>query len=286
MEKLQSRRGFLKKAGMTVCMSQLSMLGWSAGFSAIFSEGVNSSGEFSLLKLEKLLSGYKFPFIDNFSTDSFSSVYKLYNLYGSNSINAGDLSINSAVAGEKRQFNFSVSRLANNGIKSQKLNFKYIVSGDVLCQNNEILSPQKWNISSKISISRDNEAFNGTGLKYEGENKNGEIYLMTSGKLIKKAIASIPLSWKWGLMAVVQNMAKVSLHELQFSMLDEFDTIYQNQKMKFRKKVSLDCGNNHLIDFNVFELTGDGMIPTVYWIDNLNRCIFVVSGMEAYVLGV
>lgn len=286
MKKMQSRRIFLKNVGLTVCLSQLSVLVWSSGFSAMFSQGVKPSGAFSLLKLEKLLSGYNFPFVDNFSIDSFGAAYKLYNLYGENVAYAGTLSINAAAKGKNRQLKFTVSRLANNGIKNQNQIYKYIVAGDVLCQNNATLSPLKWNISSKISLSNDGDALNGTGLKYEGEIKNEEITLKAGKKIIKKAIGSIPISWKWGLLAVVQKMAKESLQELQFSMLDEFDAIYKNQKLKFRKMVSLDCGNNRLIDFKVFVLTGDGVIPTVYWVDNLNRCIFVISGMEAYVMGV
>jgi len=54
--------------------------------------------------------------------------------------------------------------------------------------------------------------------------------------------------------------------------------------MLFRRKVNLDCGNDRLIDFKVFELTGDGVIPAVYWVDNKNRTVFVVSGMEAFIL--
>lgn len=286
MEKLNSRRDFLKKASLLACFSQLTMMGWSTGFSTMLRESVNPSGEFSLLKLEKLLSGYKFPFIDNFSTDSFGLVYKLYNTYGANSIYAGELSLNAVSDGKDQQFKFAISRLANNGIKSQKLMYKYIVAGNVFCQNNATLSPQKWDISSKISLSNNGNDLESTGLTYKGEIKNEMIYLKEGRKIIKKTIGSMPVSWKWGLLAVVQKMAKESLQELQFSMLDEFDAIYKNQKLKYRKIVSLDCGNNRLIDFKVFELTGDGIIPTVYWVDNMNRCIFVISGMETYVLGV
>jgi hypothetical protein len=79
-------------------------------------------------------------------------------------------------------------------------------------------------------------------------------------------------------------MAEASMAELQFALLDEFDAIHQHQRMVLRKKVKLDCGVEHPVEFKVFELTGDGVIPTVYWVDNHNRTVFVISGMEAYVL--
>jgi hypothetical protein len=72
----------LKTAGIVVGLSQVPSLGWSSGLGTLLSKGVNPHTEFSLLKLEKLLSGYNFPFTDAFSTASFHSQYKLYNLYG------------------------------------------------------------------------------------------------------------------------------------------------------------------------------------------------------------
>jgi hypothetical protein len=126
--------------------------------------------------------------------------------------------------------------------------------------------------------------YGGTGIVNNGEIRNGVVCLNTGNKKIRKPLGNTGLSWKWGLIAVVQKMAEDSTTALQFAMLDEFDALFQNQNLKFRRKVTLDCGNNRKIDFKVFELTGDGVLPTVYWVDNMNRTIFVISGMEAYVL--
>ncbi|MBM4163784.1 MAG: hypothetical protein FJ222_05025 [Lentisphaerae bacterium] len=108
--------------------------------------------------------------------------------------------------------------------------------------------------------------------------------ITTQGKPITKRYGPMPLCWKWGLPAVAQNMAENNIAELRFPVLDEFDAIHKNQTIRFRKKISLDCGDGQWVDFRVFELTGDGVIPTVYWVDNRNRTVFVISGMEAYVL--
>tara|TARA_R110002050_G_scaffold141496_2_gene266695 strand:+ start:43424 stop:44284 length:861 start_codon:yes stop_codon:yes gene_type:complete len=284
MEKLHNRRNFLKSVGVIAGITQLPLIGWSSGFSTLLNAGVNPANEFSLLKLEKILSGYKYPFADQFSTISFEANYKLYNLYGDNAVFSGEFALISGIKGKNRQFEFSNWRLANNGIKKRNPEFKYIVSGGVQCQNDSTLSPEKWTVSSRIALGEDGPAYAGTGFRNEGKAKNGIVSLITSGTTIKKNYGNMPLSWKWGLPAVVQNMAKESLPELQFAMLDEFDAIYQNQIIRFSRKVTLDCGSNRLVDFKVYELTGDGVIPTVYWVDNMNRTVFVVSGMEAFVL--
>ena len=133
-------------------------------------------------------------------------------------------------------------------------------------------------------MSEESQAFYNTGLHNEGEAGRGEVTIQPKGKPIRKSYGSLPLGWKWGLPAVVQQMAEASMQELSFALLDEFDAIHHNQKLRFRKDVKLDCGEGQLISFKVFELTGEGVIPTVYWVDNMNRTVFIISGMEAYVL--
>ncbi len=280
-----SRRSFLKRAGVVAGLSQFPLMGWSSGFSTLLNVGLNPGSEFSLLKLEKLLSGYQFPFTDQFSTVSFQSEYKLYNLYGNHAVFAGGFLLKSKLKGDRQQFDFLDWRFADNGIKNREQKFKYIVSGDVHCKTDATLSPENWNVFSRIALSEDGNAYGGTGLTNKGEVTKGGISIKTAGKSIKKSFGPLPLSWKWGLLAVVQNMAEGSLQELRFAMLDEFDAVHKNQTLKNRKRVTLDCGEGHLIDFRVFELTGEGVIPTVYWVDNHNRTVFVISGMEAYVLG-
>lgn len=284
MEKIRGRRNFLKITGLAAGLVQLPLWGWSSGFAAMLSQGLNPSGEFSLLKLEKLLSGYKFPSTNQFSTVSFKSAYQLYNLYGDNAVFAGEFFLESGMKGKDRWFDFLNWRLAAEGIKNKDQKFMYVVSGHVKCKTDPTFSPEKWNVLSRIARSADGVAFGGTGIINEGKATGGEITLKTSGKTIKKTFGSEPLSWKWGLPAVMQNMAESSMEELRFSALDEFDAVHQIQKIRFRRNVKINCGNQQLIDFKVFELTGDGVIPTVYWVDNMNRTVFVISGMEAFVL--
>ncbi len=284
MENQHNRRNFIRKVGAYTLFSQVPLLGWAEGFSSLASEGVNPAGEFSLLKLEKILPTYNFPFIPKFSTSSFKSHFALYNLYGNNVTEAGDFILNADSLDENLQFSFTSSSLASNGIRDKSRVYKYFVSGRVLCSNHMTFSPQTWNVKSKISLSEDGEAFRGTGIENIGEVIAREIHFNLGKKQIKKSFGSAVLSWKWGLIAVAQRMAEESIPELELAILDEFDTIYTKQMMKFRRKVRLDCGRDQLIDFKVFELTGNGVIPTVYWVDHLNRTVFVISGMEAYVL--
>ncbi len=284
MEKQQGRRNFLKLAGLTAGALQLPLAGWAEGFKTLLNEGINPSGEFSLLKLEKLLVGYAFPFVEQFSTSGFHSGYKLYNLYGDNIVFAGELFIKSETKGENRLFDFLDWRFADNGIKDRIKKFKYIVSGSVTTAHDTTLTPEQWNVFSRIALTENDKPYRGAGLVSQGTVLNGDIMIQTPAKLFGKPGFNQALSWKWGLISVAQQMAEASTPEIQFNMLDEFDIVHPNQKMKNKKQATIDCGGGRLVDFNVFEQTGEGVIPTIYWVDQWNRTVFVVSGMEAYVL--
>lgn len=116
MEILQSRRNFLKSAGVIAGVTQLPLMGWASGFSTLLNEAVHPGNEFSLLKLENILAGYQFPFADQFSTITFKTAYKRYNIYGDHPVSAGRFALKSGIKGNHQQFDFSNGRLANNGI--------------------------------------------------------------------------------------------------------------------------------------------------------------------------
>jgi hypothetical protein len=281
---MQSRRNFLKKAVVAAGVSPLPLLGWGEGFSTMLAVGINPAGEFSLLKLEKLLAGYQLPDSGKFSASSFNLGYKMYNLYGDNAVFAGEFHLNAEKKENVYEFGFANWRWADNGIRDRVKRFKYFVSGNVQCAADDTFSPAKWSVSSGIALSEGEIPFGGTGLTQNGEARNGEVTIRTSHRPIRKNFGQSPLSWKWGLPAVVQHMAEFSLPSLHFALLDEFDAIHQDQNMRFRKVVKLDCGGGRLVEFKLFELTGDGVIPTAFWVDDQNRTIFVISGMEAFVL--
>lgn len=283
MEKVQTRRNFIRTAALATAVSSVSFRGWAEGFSALFNEGIHPSGEFSLLKLEKMLQNYQLPAAGNFSENSFSLNYRLFNLYGNNAAPAGTMKWNLEPVNGKRQFRFSVDRIAGNGIMDQSVSFVYSTEGEVTCAPNDAFTPEKWNVSKRIARNSEKEGYMGAGQTISGTLKNNRITLVTGKNKIVKETGALPLSWKWGVMAMVQNMARKNHQELQFSALDEFDALYAFQEVKFVKDVPLDCSGTHRT-FRVFLHTGDGIIPTFFWVDDLLRTVFVLTGMEAFVL--
>lgn len=114
--------------GIAVGLSQLPSQGWSAGFSFLLREGLNPSGEFSLLKLENLLKDYQFPFIEKFDPENLDLHYKLYNTYGDRSLQVGTMRMNSSLADRQMRFTINIDRSANSGIMNKNVNCQYNVA--------------------------------------------------------------------------------------------------------------------------------------------------------------
>lgn len=283
MEKTHTRREFIRTAGIVAATSAVFAKSWANGLQALYNLGINPSGEFSLLKIEQLLQDYRLPERGSFTNDSFSMYYKLLNIYGNHTAPAGNMKWQLDPEENRNVFRFSVKRNAGNGIMDKSKSFLYITEGEVTCSKNDTLTPEKWNVSKRISLNNANEGYQGTGQVSSGTFENNQIRTSSGKKKINRKIGSLPLSWKWGVMSIVQNFAKNNIREVHFSALDEFDALYSSQSVSFVKDIPLEC-NGTQRNFKIFLHTGDGIIPTVYWVDDFFRTVFVLTGMEAYVL--
>ncbi len=284
MNKTTSRRAFIKQAGIAAAISGVSLSAWSKGLLKLYSVGVNPGNEFSLLKLERLLPEYIFPEISSFSTDSFTLEYDLYNKYHTNDVFAGQMKMTERVRGRKRINVFHNERLANNGVMDRSKRFRYFVSGNVVCSNDNTFTPERWDIASKIALTADAPAYMDTALNNKGTTKNKQVRIKSAGKTIRLSFDNEALTWKWGIISLVQTMAKNNVNALQFASLDEFDICYNNQSVEHKRNKTIDCGAAGHVEFKVFEHLGEGILPTVYWVDDKNRTVFVITGMESYIL--
>lgn len=283
MKKLQTRRNFIRTAGITTAVSIFGIENWAKGLNLFYNEGINPGNEFSLLKIENLLRDYQLPAKGNFTTDSFLLNYRLFNVYGDKAIPAGKMKWLLEPTGNLLLFRFNLERIARNGIMDKSKSFLYITDGEATCEKDDTLTPVKWVVSKRISLNGAREGYLGTSQESSGSFMDNRINLTAGKRIITWENGSLPLSWKWGVMALVQKMAKNNQMESRFSALDEFDALYAYQSVKFVKNFHLHCDGS-LRNFKIFLHTGDGLLPTVYWVDDHFRTIFVLTGMEAFVL--
>jgi len=283
-----NRRRFLQNTGVGALGLVIPWQVFSASLGLLYRNGVNPGEEFSLLKMEKILPDYKIPLCNNFTTDKFWLSYTLYNFYQELAMTAGTFEITKK-DGPMPSYKVTCARKATADFNIENANYigkyrgNYIFKGDIVTRNDLLASPVKWECETKISDDVKGLPYLNTLHRWKGSFKIGQVnYHSVSQHIIKKP-ANKDLTWKWGLINLVQKMAEQSVPEVHFSALDEMDMMYEHQYARFRKKQQIDCGTSN-VEFSVFEVLGDGIIPTVYWVDNFCRVIFIISGVEAYVL--
>lgn len=231
--------------------------------------------EFSLLKLENLLKDYKFPPATGFNPDSYKLNYQAVSA-DADTIK-GSLDFSRKVAGTNIQYAFSIHRLIPK-------TFVYKVHGSLMAANNDFPSVVSWEGQSMISPVDSEKPYLNSEKKIMGKVTGKNVVLKENGKESKLTLSSGNLTWKWGMIDMVRIMASKNIQSLEFSTLDEMDVIYPKQKVSFRKSKMLTTGEGEKVNFKVFDLIGDGVIPTVYWVDQFGRVVFIVTGLEAYML--
>jgi hypothetical protein len=283
-----NRRRFLQNTGVGALGLLIPKQLFSSSFGFLYHNGVNPGQDLSLLKMEKILPDYIIPDAGYFSTNRFSSYYTLYNLYQDLAMTAGSFEITKKDS-PAPSYNIICTRKATADISIEhedyigKYRGNYIFKGEVSAKNDLLASPVKWECETKISDGRNGLPYANTLFQWKGSFINGQVNYQSGSQHLVKTVANPNLTWKWGIINLVQKMAEQSVSEIHFSVLDELDMIYEHQYARFRKKQLVDCGTSK-IEFTVFDILGDGIIPTVYWVDNFNRVVFIVSGVEAYVL--
>jgi hypothetical protein len=159
--------------------------------------------------------------------------------------------------------------------------FDYYFKGRIVTLDDALATPLSWECDTRVATGPDEPPYLNSGHTWKGSHKNGVVAYSSGEVSLKKTVPHDNLSWKWGLINLAQKM--VPEDEIHFSTLDEMDMIYEHQYIRLRKYQEIDTGSGPE-NFRVYDVLGDGLIPTVYWVDELDRVVFIINGMEAFVL--
>jgi hypothetical protein len=288
MDSMLKRRDFIRQAGMAGMAAMVPGQILSTPLAPLYDCPIDPGKEFALLKLEKILPGYDFRPDNAHSTGNYELDFTLYNLYRNLAKPAGSFRI-SRHADQAPNFRVESIRNCSSDIHLRTGDLvkhfvgAYYFTGEIFAEDNILATPRSWLCHTKIARTQKAAAYMDTAHTWRGRYGNGEISYESGPYTYSKAAGSRELTWKWGIIHLVQKMAELSMDEIHFSALDEMDMVYDHQYARFRKKQAVDCGGA-VLDFKVYDVLGDGIIPTVYWIDNRHRVVFIVTGTEAYVL--
>jgi hypothetical protein len=272
-----NRRTFILNTGLAAVATAI-----PGNFIAqILSESGVRVDEFSIKKIQQLLADYSLPSAEKFSLNEYSLQYNAWALYPGKAIDAGTLSIKRENTETGFRNMLSQERLANSGVKSKNRGFAYHLKSWVETNGSTFEVPLKWETETWIA-DKTNTVFEGTHRKVTGNTSN-EIKINFAKRKIITLKPPQQLVWERGVIQLVQKMASENTNKHTFSILDENYAILPAQQVQFYKEVIIDIyGVKHT--FKLYDHTGTGTVPFVYWVDKNNRVVFIISGMESYLL--
>ena len=146
--------------------------------------------------------------------------------------------------------------------------------------NDKFLTPIEWTRHSGIAENIQDKPFSHTDLTGEVQIKENYLSVREKGKTLQKPLQELPLlKWaNWGLIPGLNENT-----DFTFSWIDEMEQVFTGHRIKFREKVVVATGKGEASLYS-FQQTGSGIIPTVYWLTENKVLLFVVSGIEIYML--
>jgi len=159
---------------------------------------------------------------------------------------------------------------------------KQKVAAEIHCSADGLSTPHRWSYSSEL-LDHAGESLEHLKLAKSAVARESFVEFHTGGRLRKKRIAR-PFTLGWLLFDAVQRLPRREFSPVHFAMLDHFDQVKLNQQLSFHKTVDIEFGDPGTVRLNAYDHLGEGIVPSVYWVDGEGRLLFVVAGIEAYIL--
>lgn len=152
-----------------------------------------------------------------------------------------------------------------------------------VCYDNStpLYIPKQWSYTADMKDDR------GKGLKHMRIHKSavadhGTVIIKNS-RATRKLPVDGDFTISWLLFEAVRHLPKNSHHKYEFTMLDHFDQIKRDQLFYYNKSIEVNVDGTDMV-LHAFDHLGRGIVPWVYWVDGQGRLLFVISGIEAYIL--
>jgi hypothetical protein len=116
---------------------------------------------------------------------------------------------------------------------------------------------------------------------------------LTEGRLTFKSNAGPERNWPvdgpcaldWGLFEAVGRLPRAPGADHLFTLIDTFDSVKSGHVLRYRHAVTVPVGPADApTRLHGVERLGPGILPWIYWLDDFGRPLFVVSGIQAFIL--
>ena len=181
------------------------------------------------------------------------------------------------------------------------------VTAELACATDALSTPRSWTYGSDIVDAEGNPLPN----MALGKSARRRLHTITIADGRRTSEMPTPRAYtiNWALFDAVQRLPREPFEPLAFTMLDHFDQPKANQVLSYRKAIDVRLGwkrvkreklvelpkgrirktrwvkeGGRTVRLHAYDHVGEGIVPWVYWVDDKGRLLFVVAGLEAYLL--
>jgi len=182
-------------------------------------------------------------------------------------------------------------------------------AGEVFLAADELSSTSGWSLETWVA-DRSGQDVAGTRARERVEVKEGVVRRTGEGLAARETTLTGPLTTEWGLFDAVQRLPRTPGGEWRFSLADRFGACLKpGQVLATGPALTVSLGGRSVwgeearplaagtvyrpvekaegatdLRLQAYEHTGQGILPTTYWVDDAGRLVFAVSGMTGWVL--
>ncbi|NOZ22836.1 MAG: hypothetical protein GXP25_17300 [Planctomycetes bacterium] len=207
----------------------------------------------------------------------------------------------------RRQAAGDGATLTVNYEKPQAGKTTYRLTAELHCRTDALSTPTRWTCQS-VAVDADGKPVPNTSLKKSAEATEGVI-VITDGKRERRIPVGSAYTTNWSLFDAVQRLPRRAFDPIRFTLIDNLDQVKPDHTLSFRTSDEVVLGEKRVRQKKVVELEkgrirktrwaktggrpvrlhaydhlGEGVVPEVYWVDDPGRLLFMVAGLEAYIL--
>jgi len=235
------------------------------------------ASDFTLRALRRIIETYELPENDFDPRGDWTHTYAIYTwapaiLWKQNS----ELTLSRKLAPTGHLLTGSCSRPGLSG-------YSHFIQLEADCLANSLGTARSWKATSKMATAIDQPAYLMTGGQALGKASGRAIEIDQGGGPSLYQL-SRPYTLRWCLFEAVQRLAGPATRPLDFTLVDEYDSLFPNQLLYFHNQLRLQLAGGLQV-LTGYAHTGRGIsYPTVYWVDESGRLVLCFSGMDVWVL--
>lgn len=233
--------------------------------------------DFSLRKVAYLLGDYTPPPMASFDpAGRWQQSYTMFVLNRPTGNKVGEFSLERAVKG-RQSFALSVRtrRFGNSG-------FSLFQQAEIQCRTDTLATPVSWVFDTKMARDAADQPYLGSGRRLSAAVANGALVVRDRWRTRKTSIDG-PYSNEWTLLEAVQRLPGKQTKDLDYTLIGEYDTPQPGHRLAYRTHAQVTFASGPAQLTGYYDL-GPAVVPTVYWIDEHRRLLFVCTGLVVYAL--